>query len=216
MSTLRAGRGCRWRPLLGAGLLLLAGCAGSGEARPSAPATMLAGSSAPRPVPLPTDPPPPVSTPLAPAPAAPPVLVLQGGGLGVLSDDGAGQDLPFGAPGDAVQAAVEQALGPGVPAALAACPGWTALDVDGFRVLLDAGVFVGWVDTGADDRQLTTSDGVGLGSRLEELQSALPDVAVTPAPQGATWVSGAGLAGRLSGLEPSAVVTEVAGGRSCG
>ena len=149
---------------------------------------------------------------------AAPVILLRGDGLGQLLGDASEQVLPFtGTPSAVVQQAVDEALGPTVPVALAPCPQGprTAVGVAGFTVLLDGDRFVGWSDAGAPDRALTTSDGVGHGSRLDELTSALPDVQVVPAPTGAGWVSPTGLSGALQGVDPAAAVTVISGGETC-
>ena len=148
---------------------------------------------------------------------APPVLVLQGGGLGLLASDSSVQVLPFttAAP-DVVRQAVEGAVGPMTSAARTCAAGpRTALTADGFTLLLDGAHFVGWTELGAADRSLATADGLAKGSPLQALKSALPDVQVANGPTGTTWTSATGLSGTLSSPDPTATVSAISGGQSC-
>ncbi len=193
--------------------VLLAGCVSdarsTGPARASSSALSgAAGPSAPATSPSPT-------TDMD----APAVLLLQGDGLGVIGGDSSVAPLPFATTtGEAVRLAVEDALGPTATTALPDCPQGPreAVGVDGFTVLLDGDRFVGWTDTGAQDRSLTTSDGLGTGSRLDELQSVLPDVQVAQGPAGPGWSSLTGLSGLLDGLDPASTVTAISAGQTCG
>lgn len=148
----------------------------------------------------------------------PPVLVLQGDGLGLLAADDSTAPLLFGAaPGGDVLQVVQTALGEVATVPLT-CPQGprTGLDVDGFRVLLDGDRFVGWTDRGAADRSTTTADGIGVGSRLEDLQSAVPDAQVQQDGAGATtFTSPGGLSGDLAGPDPAAALTSLSGGQTC-
>lgn len=196
-------------------LLALAACSGGGTG--AGPAT--AGPLPPAPsgrTPSPASPGPAVPTPSALDDEAP-ALVLQGGGLGLVEGDADVQPLPFGVPAAAVREVVEAALGPTLRAPLPDCLQGprTALLVQGFTVLLDGEVFVGWRDSGTATDAVTTADGVGVGARLPELLSALPDVQVVPVPEGAAWSSPSGLWGLLSGTGPDAVLTVIAGGQVC-
>lgn len=148
---------------------------------------------------------------------APPVLVLQGGGLGLLASDSSVQILAFGtAAPDLVRQAVEGAVGPMTSAARTCAAGpRTALTADGFTLLLDGAHFVGWTELGAADRSLTTADGLAKGSPLQALKSALPDVQVANGPTGTTWTSATGLSGTLSSPDPTATVSAISGGQSC-
>jgi len=148
---------------------------------------------------------------------APPVLVLQGGGLGLLASDSSVQILPFTtASPDVVRQAVEGAVGPMTSAARTCAAGpRTALTADGFTLLLDGAHFVGWTELGAADRSLTTADGLAKGSPLQALKSALPDVQVANGPTGTTWTSATGLSGTLSSADPTATVSAISGGQSC-
>lgn len=197
--------------------LLLAGCtAATGTASgatSSSPATGVPSTPVPD-TSAPADSDSPSPTPSDDAP----VLVLQGDGLGLLGADSTVQPLPFATTGaQAVRQAVEDALGPTTATALPDCPQGprTALVADGFSVLLDGDRFVGWTDAGAADQALSTADGVGIGSRLDDLQSALPDVKVAQGPAGTTWSSPSGLSGLLSGPDPAADVTAISGGQAC-
>jgi len=148
-----------------------------------------------------------------------PVLVLQGDGLGLIEGDASVRPLLFATTsGDVVRRAVEDALGPVTVTPMAGCRQGplTGLVVDGFTVLLSGDAFVGWTDAGAPDRSLTTSDGVGTGSQLPDVQSALPDLQVTTGPAGPAWRSATGLSGLLSSADdPAAIVTTVFGGQTC-
>ena len=154
----------------------------------------------------------------SPSAEVPPVLVLEGGGLGLLGEDGSVAPLPFGTtPAEVVRLAVEDAVGPLTAVPLPDCAQGprTALAAEGFQVLLDADTFAGWADNGAADRVLTTAEGLGLGSTLEEVQSAVPEVQVVPGPTGGSWTTPAGLSGTLSGTDPAAQVTAVWAGQTC-
>lgn len=148
-----------------------------------------------------------------------PVLTLQGDGLGLLAADDSVAPLPFLTSSVAdVQQAVEDAIGPVTELPLPACPQGprTALQVDGFTVLLDGDRFVGWTDVGAPDRSVTTAEGIGVGSRLSELRSAVPDAQVGPdAGAATTFTSAGGLSGGLSGVDPAATVTSLSAGQTC-
>lgn len=201
--------------------VLLAGCSGSSSPSlaPSTAASDVSGSATDAPdsgAPAAGTSDPATASP-APTDDAAPDLVLQGDGLGLLQGDSP-QPLPFGSTGaQVVQQAVEDALGPVVVTPLADCAQGprTALVVDGFTVLLDGDRFVGWTDAGAPDRSLTTADGVGVGSRLADLQSALPDLQVAQAPPGVTFASATGLTGLLSAPDEAATVTAISGGQTC-
>ncbi len=199
--------------LLGLVPLLLAACGGdTTTAGPApAPAPSIAATLSPG---VPTLP----SASVSPTVGADeaPVLVLRGDGLGLFEGDVEVQALPFGTPADAVRQVLEDTLGPTTPAELPDCLGGprSAVLVEGFTALLDLGVFVGWRDSGAD-AGLTTAEGLGVGSRLDELQSVLPDVQVGPGVAGVVWTSATGLVGELSDPGPDAAVTAIAGGQSC-
>lgn len=142
-------------------------------------------------------------------------LVLQGDGLSLLHGD-TPQPLPFGtAPVADVRAALTAALGDVAETGAVACPQGPRVELtaDGFTVLLDGDRFVGWTDVGAPDRALTTTDGVGTGTRLPDLRSALPDVQVPAG--GTTWSSAGGLSGTLSGSDPAARVAVISAGQTC-
>lgn len=193
--------------------LLATGCTGGSTgpaAPPSAPDRSL-------PAGAPAVPPSATAVTASPEPVeSAPVVLLQGDGLGMLQSDGSVVALPFGTPVVDVVADVEDALGPVTPTELPCRQGpRTGLVVAGFTLLLDTGAFAGWSDTGAPDRALTTVDGLGVGSVLDELQSALPDVQVGADALGPTWTSTTGLSGRLAALDPTAPVTAVAGGQTC-
>ncbi len=207
-------------------------------ARPRLPAVLLAGallagvpacsggtaatSAVALPTATPTVPAVPATGPsTAPAAATPAVadevadLVLQGDGLSLLQGD-TPQPLPFAtASAGAVRAALSAALGDVTETAAVPCPQGprTRLAVDGFSVLLDGDHFVGWTDVGAPDRALTTDDGVGTGTRLADLRSALPGVQVPAG--GTTWASAGGLSGTLSGSDPAAQVAVISAGQTC-
>lgn len=191
--------------------LALTGCSGGdGAAAGPTTAAVVEGSAPAATLPPPTAPP---SRGVDDAP----VLVLQGDGLSQLDGD-TPQPVPFG-PGSAAPArqAVEDGLGPVVESLRPDCPQGprTALDVDGFELLLDGDAFVGWTDLGAPDRALTTTDGLGVGSGLADLQSALPDLVVVPGDAATTWSSATGMSGTLSSSAPDAVVTAVSAGQTC-
>ena len=198
---------------------LLAGCtaptaAGAASPPPGLPSSVGTDQSAPAST-APTAAGTPAGTPTDDQ--APPVLVLQGGGLGLLASDSSVQILAFttAAP-DVVRQAVEGAVGPMTSAARTCAAGpRTALTADGFTLLLDGAHFVGWTELGAADRSLTTADGLAKGSPLQALKSALPDVQVANGPTGTTWTSATGLSGTLSSPDPTATVSAISGGQSC-
>ena len=168
----------------------------------------------------PTVPPPALTTPppaTVPPATAPPTLVLRGDGLGLAGADGADRTVPLGSPITAAQQAVEQALGPLTPLALPDCPQGprTALTSEGFRLLTDGQTLTGWADDGSQDRNLASVDGVGVGSRLDDLQSASPDVQVVPIPDGATFRTAEGLSGQLEGADPTSQILSVWAGETC-
>lgn len=148
-----------------------------------------------------------------------PVLVLRGDGLALYEGEVEVQPLPFGSPTDAVRQALEETLGPTTPAELPDCLQGprSAVLVAGVTALMDAGAFVGWRDSGGDEAALTTAEGLGVGARLDELQSLLPDVQLGPGIAGApVWTSpGTGLSGELSDPGPEAAVTVLTGGQVC-
>ncbi|HEU0102886.1 MAG TPA: hypothetical protein VFR07_11265 [Mycobacteriales bacterium] len=205
------------RPALAAAALALAlaGCTSDGGA--TAPASPAAATSGPAVQPGGTA----ATGAASPTPDedSPPVLTLQGDGLGLLAADESVAPLPFGTTGPAdVRAAVEDALGPTTEVPLPACPQGprTALQVEGFSVLFDGESFVGWTDVGAPDRVLTTAEGIGTGSSVVELQSAVPDAQIGQDPTGATTFSSpGGLSGVLSGPEPEAQVRALSAGQTC-
>ena len=149
-----------------------------------------------------------------------PVLVLRGDGLALYEGDVEVQPLPFGSPADAVRQVLEETLGATTPAELPDCAQGPrgALLVAGVTALLDAGAFVGWRDGGGDESALATAEGLGVGARLDELQSLLPDVQIGPGVDGLpVWSSpGTGLSGELSDPGPEAAVTVLTGGQVCG
>ncbi len=201
--------------------LLLGGCGGAAPPRAAttpvstpAPTTPLDPTSAPPADPV--GPPPAAGSTASTSPGSGPFLVLRGDGLALVQDDGATVGLDFGAPASSLRSALEQVLGAATTTELAGCPegARTALDVDGFTVLLAGDRFVGWAERGAPDRTLTTADGLGIGTRLSDLQSALPALQLVAAPDGEVWTAG-GLSGRLGGADPGSVVTAMSAGESC-
>lgn len=191
---------------------LLTGCVDGGR-EPAPPATPEASAS--------DAPATPVTTASPTADGTPPVLLLQPDGLGLLQDDGTVDALGFGtARQPAVLDALDDLLGDGSTGPVDCGSGpRTALLVDGFVALFapsgPTDVLVGWADRGAADRSETTPDGVGTGSSLQELQSALPGVVVTPVTGGATWSDAGGLKGSLDGVDPTSRITTMAAGQSC-
>jgi hypothetical protein len=207
------------RPALAAAAaaLLLVGCSGGGGAGGGGGTSAGPVEAGAAPVPVRTTEVPPTSTP-TPSGDVPPVLVLEGTGLGLLAEDGSVAPLPFASTTpDALRLAVEDTVGPLTAGPLPDCAQGprTALTAEGLQLLFDADLFAGWTETGAADRLLTTVDGVGLGSTLEELQSALPDVQVAAGAAGGVWSSATGLSGTLTGTDPAAQVTSLSGGQTC-
>lgn len=195
---------------------LLAGCESQASA-PSAATSSASSAASPAGTSPPAGSPSASPSPTPPAPASP-VVVLQGDGLGILAGDAVIRPLPFvGTPAAVVQQAVEAAFGPTDPLALPGCPQGprTALSVDGFRLLTDGARFTGWTDEGSATRSLTTTDGIGAGSRLGDLQSAQPDVHVVPTADGARFTTTAGLSGVLDGTDPVSQILELSGGETC-
>lgn len=151
--------------------------------------------------------------------AAQPVLLLEAGGLGIVLDETRVEHLPFGTAAGTVRTAVTRLLGP-LTTGRRTCPHGprTVSSSTGFQLLFHGGRFVGWTDTGAPDRRLTTGDGIGVGITVGALRRSGTDVTVrrTAGGTGAEWSSGpGGLDGRATSASAHGRVTLVSSGETC-
>lgn len=147
-------------------------------------------------------------------PAAPVRVVLRPDGLGFTGGGSSTSALPFGSDDATVRSAVDRALGEGTETLTPDCgSGSSNVRHEGLFLLLQDGVFVGWV-TGSPG--LTTGDGLGIGSTRAELRAALPAVRFSEGTLGPEWstVEG-GLTGFLDGTGSSSVVNSMAAGARC-
>jgi hypothetical protein len=147
-----------------------------------------------------------------------PGLVLEAGGLGVITADTHITHLDFGTSAKRVRATVARLVGP-LASHRRTCAGAarTVSTNHGFSVVAAGDRFVGWVDRGAPDRHLSTADGVAVGISLADLVDGGTQVTVHRAASGTvTWTSGPdGLSGRATGPAPAGRVTVVSSGQAC-
>lgn len=147
-----------------------------------------------------------------------PGLVLEAGGLGVISADTHIAHLEFGTSARRVRATVARLVGRLV-AHRQACPGGrrTVYTTRGFTIVARGDHFVGWTDRGAPGRTLSTVDGIAVGLTVAQLQGSATQVTVhTVHPAGATWTSGKrGLSGRATSPSADGLVTVVSSGEAC-
>ena len=131
-----------------------------------------------------------------------PGLVLEAGGLGVITADTHITHLDFGTSAKRVRSTVAHLVGPLVTRRRT-CAGAarTVSTRHGFTLVAAGDRFVGWVDRGAPDRHLSTADGIAVGITVADLVAGGTEVTVHRAASGAvTWTSGPdGLSGRASG-----------------
>jgi hypothetical protein len=90
--------------------------------------------------------------------------------------------------------------------------------VGGFELLFRGTRFVGWTDTGAKGRHLTTGDGIGVGVTVRTLLHSGTEVTIERFEGGPAgeWTSGpAGLYGRSTSVAPTGRVTVISSGENC-
>jgi hypothetical protein len=154
-----------------------------------------------------------------PGPAASPELLLEAGGLGVVVDETRIDQLPFGTSARTVRTVVARVLGPLRTAPRTGCEqgARTSSTVRGFELLFQGARFVGWTDTGAPGRRLTTGDGIGVGITVSALRRSGTDVTLDRLPGGGgEWSSGpGGLYGRTTSTSRSGRVTLISSGETC-
>jgi hypothetical protein len=146
-----------------------------------------------------------------------PVLVLESDGLGVLVKDTSVRHLTFADTSAAdITSAVSHILGVGKTVALPDCGqgARTSYSVARFSLLLNGKAFVGWTDSGAAGRTLTTLDGLGVGSTRAELDSSGTAFTYSETTLGQEFSAGA-LGGVLSGKETTDRVTTFYAGETC-
>jgi hypothetical protein len=162
----------------------------------------------------------PVPPEVQPTTAAPvavaPTLVLQGEGLDVLTGPASLRHLQLaGTDASTITDAVTRALGTGRTSALPDCGASVqVVQWPGFALYLDGTRFVGWSEQ-AGGEHLTTADGIGVGTTLADLRSARTGVQVRTGSLGAEWSLAEGLAGGLSGTQPTSTITRIAVGQTC-
>ena len=154
----------------------------------------------------------PVAEP-SPPPAQPPGVVLRADGLGFTGGGSPTSVLPFGTDAATVRAATDRALLEGGESATPDCgAGSSIVQHENLFLRLQDGEFVGWV-TGTPG--LTTAEGIGVGSTLEELRAALSGVTVREDTLGPEWSTPSGLAGFLDGTADTSVVNGMRAGVAC-
>jgi hypothetical protein len=150
--------------------------------------------------------------------ATAPQLVLEPDGLGVLVGASSVRHLRFGTDLPTVTTALESTLGTLVRTTQTECGQGPRLQLsrDGFSALFAGVSFVGWHDSGRISPPLTTVAGIGVGSTLASVRSALADVAVTTDTLGPEWTAGElGLGGLLDGTAATSTVTQIYAGETC-
>jgi hypothetical protein len=147
-----------------------------------------------------------------------PGLVLEAGGLGVITADTHITHLGFGTSAKRVRATVARLVGP-LASRRRTCGGAarTVSTTHGFSVVAAGDRFVGWIDHGSAGRHLSTADGVAVGMSVAELLGGGTEITVHRAASGTvTWTSGPdGLSGRATGPAPDGRVTTVSSGQVC-
>jgi hypothetical protein len=143
--------------------------------------------------------------------------VLEPDGLGVLSGTSI-RHLPFGTDILTLTRSLEATLGPVSRSSMTECGQGARVQLagQGFSALFNGVGFVGWHDSGRVKPHLTTAAGLGVGSTLASVRSALADVEVTTDSLGPEWTSGAqGLGGLLDGTAATSKVTQIYAGETC-
>jgi hypothetical protein len=168
----------------------------------------------------------------ASVPPIPEVLPLGADGLGLVT---------FGDEPDAAVAALTDVLRPPTedtgwvePLSLSACPGteirrvsWDALSLffgDESRVASGSRHLFAYAYGTAEDLEgepvgLATDQGIGLGTTVEYLEAAYPDVVIEPGEDGViepSFFVDETLSGRLTGGADDDLVTVIVGGDPCG
>ena len=207
--------------------LVVAGCGSptttESSAPPSVPAAPTVGlTEAPPPdaPPAPKAPQTPEATATAPAEdaAGDVAVILRSDGLGFAVDADSVRQLPFERTDQQTAAtALERALG--TPTAqesgLECGPGpLDSLAWDGFSVYFLDGAFAGWYLSEPAPTLLTTAEGVGLGTTLDDLNAAYGDVSVQDSTIGIEWAGG-GLSGILSEDTAAGAVEVIWAGANC-
>jgi hypothetical protein len=149
-----------------------------------------------------------------------PQLILEAGGLGVVEDETRIEHLPFGTPASTIRNVVTHLVGPLTTTRRTDCGqgARTSSTVRGFELLFRGSSFVGWTDTGAKGRHLTTGDGIGVGVTVRSLLHSGTNVTIQRLQGGSEgeWSSRpAGLYGRSTSVAPTGRVTLVSSGETC-
>jgi hypothetical protein len=122
------------------------------------------------------------------------LVVLNPDGLGfTTADSGSISRLDFGSDQQLVVDAVTKSLGEPIEEGTQAECGQGPRDStrwDDLSLLHDGGSFVGWSISAAMGSTLTTADGIGLGTALEDLEAALGPVEITEGSLGREFTAG--------------------------
>jgi hypothetical protein len=148
--------------------------------------------------------------------AGTPRLVLEGDGLGVAVGTSI-RHLRFGAARATLVTALTGTLGEPHSTRLTDCGqgARTQLDRQGLSVLIQGTRFVGWTDRGAPGRQLTTGEGIGIGSTLGQVRARYPAIVMTAGSLGPEFTGGHGVSGLLAGSAAASKVTTLYAGETC-
>lgn len=145
------------------------------------------------------------------APVAKPVVVLEAEGLGFVTGEASIRHLTFTDTDAAtIREAVTRSAGLGKETPVPDCgPTVRFVEFDGVTLVLEDERFVGWT---AFRPGRTTAVGLGVGSTVAELRSAVADAVVTDGNLGPSWSSESGLSGFLTGTAPTSTVTHISAG----
>jgi hypothetical protein len=145
------------------------------------------------------------------------LIVLTPDGLGFTTEDsGSVSRIDFGSAEELTVDAIVGSLGdPTDEGPQDECPPGPA-DIAQFGETITVtsmdGTFVGWTITGSSE--LTTVDGIGLGTTLEELTAAHPDVEVEQTSLGLEFSAG-GFSGTLDGESDDGAIDALWAGTTC-
>jgi hypothetical protein len=145
------------------------------------------------------------------------VLILEPDGLGVVTGAASIRQLPFGSDFTVVRNVLTATLGTLSSTSQTECGQGPRLQLarHGFTALFDGTRFVGWFDGGRSGLNLTTADGLGVGSTLGAVRSSAAGVKVTSDTLGPEFSSVGGLGGLLDGTSNTSKVTSLWAGESC-
>lgn len=153
-----------------------------------------------------------------PAEQATVAVILEPEALGFADEEGRITRLEFGgADKDTTVNALTIALGEptGSEEGLECGPGvLDAVNWDGLSTYYLDGTFAGWYLEEPAPTQLTTADGIGLGTPLGNLRASYPDVEVDETTIGFEWTAG-GLFGTLNEDSDTALVASIWSGANC-